>query len=127
MVRVFKKRNNFFPSRDDQKWPSCCFFFFFNVIIVLTVVSFKTLQRWNCKICIITFHFQGILFYLGSYSVYICMLSHSVMSDCFRLHGLQPSRPLCPCGFSGQEYWSELPCPSPRDLPNPRIEPRGDS
>ena len=25
-------------------------------------------------------------------------------------------------GFSRQEYWSELPCPSPGDLPNPRIE-----
>ena len=27
-------------------------------------------------------------------------------------------------GFSGQEYWSGLPCPSPGDLPNPGIEPR---
>ena len=27
-------------------------------------------------------------------------------------------------GFSGQGYWSGLPCPPPRDLPNPRIEPR---
>ena len=26
-------------------------------------------------------------------------------------------------GFSRQEYWSELPCPSPGDLPNPGIEP----
>ena len=26
--------------------------------------------------------------------------------------------------FSGQEYWSELPFPSPRDLPNPGIKPR---
>ena len=27
-------------------------------------------------------------------------------------------------GFSRQEYWSELPCPSPRDLPDPGIEPK---
>ena len=27
-------------------------------------------------------------------------------------------------GFSRQEYWSGLPCPPPRDLPNPGIEPR---
>ena len=27
-------------------------------------------------------------------------------------------------GFSGQEYWSGLPCPPPGDLPNPGIEPR---
>ena len=27
-------------------------------------------------------------------------------------------------GFSGQGYWSGLPCPPPGDLPNPGIEPR---
>jgi len=26
-------------------------------------------------------------------------------------------------GFSRQEYWSELPCPSPGTLPDPEIEP----
>ena len=26
-------------------------------------------------------------------------------------------------GFSRQEYWSELPCPPPGDLPDPRIKP----
>ena len=26
-------------------------------------------------------------------------------------------------GFSRQEYWSGVPCPSPEDLPNPGIEP----
>ena len=26
-------------------------------------------------------------------------------------------------GFSRQEYWNELPCPLPGDLPNPEIEP----
>ena len=26
-----------------------------------------------------------------------------------------------PTGFSRQEYWSGLPCPSPGDLPNPRV------
>ena len=25
--------------------------------------------------------------------------------------------------FSGQEYWSGLPCPPPRDLPDPGIKP----
>ena len=28
-----------------------------------------------------------------------------------------------PTGFFRQEYWSELPCPSPGDLPNPVIKP----
>ena len=26
-------------------------------------------------------------------------------------------------GFSGQEYWSGLPCPPPGDLPDPGIKP----
>ena len=26
-------------------------------------------------------------------------------------------------GFSGQEYWSGLPFPSPEDLPDPAVEP----
>ena len=42
----------------------------------------------------------------------------------FRPHGLQPSKLLCPWGFSKQEHWSGLPCPSPGDLPSPGIEPR---
>ena len=33
-----------------------------------------------------------------------------------------PPAPLS-MGFSRQEYWSGLPCPSPRDLPDPGIEP----
>ena len=35
-----------------------------------------------------------------------------------------PPRLLCPWGFSRQEYWSGLPCPSPGGLPDPGIEPR---
>ena len=51
-----------------------------------------------------------------------CVLSHSVMSDSFQPHVLQPTRLLCPWGFSRQEYWSELPCPLPEDLPNSGIK-----
>ena len=35
--------------------------------------------------------------------------------------GLQPTRLLCPWGFSRQEYWSGLPCLPPKALPNPRM------
>ena len=51
-------------------------------------------------------------------------LSHSVMSHSLWPHGLQPIRPLCPWGFSRQEYWSASPCRSPGDFPNPGIESR---
>ena len=52
------------------------------------------------------------------------MFSRSVVSDSLWPHGLQPTRLLCPWGFYRQEYWSELSCPSPGDLPNPGLEPR---
>jgi len=52
------------------------------------------------------------------------VLSHSVVSDSLFPHGLiiAHQTPLL-MGFSRQEYWSELPCPSPEDLSNPEIEP----
>ena len=42
---------------------------------------------------------------------------HGVAESHYGLYSL-------PMGFSRPEYWSEWPFPSPRDLPNPRIEPR---
>ena len=48
--------------------------------------------------------------------------SHSIVSD-----GLQPYSAVCQAslsmGFSRQEYWSGLPCPSPGDLLDPGVEP----
>ena len=41
------------------------------------------------------------------------VLSGSVVPDFLRLNGLEPTRFLCPWGFSRQEYWSGLPCPPP--------------
>ena len=35
----------------------------------------------------------------------------------------QMTRVFSPWGFSGQEYWSGLPCTPPGDLLDPRIEP----
>ena len=60
------------------------------------------------------------------WSAHLCcaVLSRSVMSDCLQPPGLQPTRLLCPCGFSRQENQSGLLCPPPGDLPNPEIEPR---
>ena len=49
------------------------------------------------------------------------ILSCSVVSDSLRPHGLQPTRFLCPRGFSRQEYWSGLPCLPPGGYPNPGI------
>ena len=54
----------------------------------------------------------------------VCVPVCSVMPDSSRPRGMEPTRLLCPWGFSRQEYWNGLPGPPPGDLPNPRIEPR---
>ena len=80
---------------------------------------------WKTKMFCITFFppasfpMQIPEYWYGGY-----VLSRSVVSDCLQPHWLQPSRVLCPRGFTRQEYWKGLPCPPPGDLPNPRIKPR---
>ena len=44
--------------------------------------------------------------------VYVCL----VMSDSLQLHGLWPTRLLCPRNFPGKKYWRGLPFPTPGDL-----------
>ena len=62
-------------------------------------------------------------------SLPLCSASHpcgTVTQLCPTLFDLLDSSrqaPLCPWGFSRQEYWSGLPCPPPGDLPNPGIKP----
>ena len=52
----------------------------------------------------------------------MCVLSHLVASDSATPWTAACQAPLF-MGFSRQEYWSGLPCPSPGDLPNPGIKP----
>ena len=62
--------------------------------------------------------------YLNPLPLYCCaVLSHLVITDSWRPHGLQPARLLYPWGFSKQEYQSGLPCPPPGDLLNPESNP----
>ena len=63
----------------------------------------------------------------ANYTTLCAVPSHSVMFDFLQRYGLQPSRLLCPWGFSKQEHWGGLPCSPPGDLPNPGIEPRSPS
>ena len=54
--------------------------------------------------------------------IYACMLSrfcHFWLFATFWTVALQASLSM---GFSRQEYWSGLPCPHPRDLPDPETE-----
>ena len=74
------------------------------------------LFEWNKTLC------------MGSIC-YSCSLCAGVLShfNCVQLLGtlwtIAHQAPLS-MGFSRQERWSGLPCPSPRDLPHPGIKPR---
>ena len=55
--------------------------------------------------------------------MHACMLSHSSRVQLFAtLWTVAHQAPLS-MGFSRQEYWSGLPCPPPRNLPDSGIEP----
>ena len=56
----------------------------------------------------------------------LCLVAQSCLTLCNHMDCSLPGS-ICPWGFSRQEYWSGLPCPPPRDLPNPGIEPRSPS
>ena len=55
----------------------------------------------------------------------LCMLHAQSLQSCPTLCNPRTVAHQAPLsmGFSRQEYWSGLPCPSPEDLPNPEIEP----
>ena len=52
------------------------------------------------------------------------MLSHFYCVQLFAVPWTAAFQAPLSMGFFKQEYWSELPCPPPGDLPNPGIEPK---
>ena len=52
----------------------------------------------------------------------MCVLVARVVSNSAKSELLSHQAPLS-MGFSKQEYWNELPFPTPGDLPNPGTEP----
>ena len=51
------------------------------------------------------------------------MLSHFSCVELFVTLWIEAHQAPLSMGFSRQENWSELPCPSPGDLPDPGSEP----
>ena len=64
-----------------------------------------------------------VLFRRPAHLVYGACSGASVMSDSVNLWTIAHQAPQA-IGFSKQEYWSQLPCPPPGDLPDPGIKPR---
>ena len=85
---------------------------------------FSTQGSNLCLLCLLHWQVDSLpLNYLQSPYTYKCVLS---CFSCIRLFAtlwtVAHQAPLS-MGFSRQEYWSGLPCPPPRHLPNPGIKP----
>ena len=59
---------------------------------------------------------------ISSYSL-VLILGHFSRVQLFAIPWIVAYQAPLSMGFSRQEYWSELPFPSPGDLPNPGIKP----
>ena len=55
-------------------------------------------------------------------SCVVVVVSRSVVCDSLQLQWAIACQVPLSMGFPRQEYWSGLPLPSPRDLPDPRIK-----
>ena len=56
--------------------------------------------------------------------LFVCVLSHLVVSNSFVIPWAVAHQAPLSMGFSRQEYWSGLPFPSPGELPDAGIQPR---
>ena len=61
--------------------------------------------------------------FLISFSDYLLLFSHSVVSNSFATSWTVARQAPMSMGFSRQDYWNGLPFPPPGDLPDPGIEP----
>ena len=67
--------------------------------------------------------FPSSLYVCVCVCVYCCCLIAKLCPTLLRPHGLKPARLFYPWDFPRQDYWSGVPLPSPRDLPDPGIKP----
>ena len=86
------------------------------------IISFTSNQLSKAVVILFIFILLVLLFSGEKEVVVLDAFSHSVVSDSLR--PLEPTSLHCPWGFSRQEYWSGLLCPSPGHLPHPGIDPR---
>ena len=88
---------------------------YFSIHINFLMNFIKVITSWSWKLSHCSLYAQS---YWESLSRFWESVSCSVVSDSLQAHQTPLSM-----GFSRQEYWSGLSFPSPRDLPNPGIEP----
>ena len=89
----------------------------------------KRNRRRGGKIHFYDWNTQGLLCFLKLQCIYVIAIIYTCMLSCFSCVWLFVTLWTVACqaplfmGFSRQEYWSGLPCPSPGHLPDPGIEP----
>ena len=69
------------------------------------------------------FHFCPSPSFLFCFVLFFFLVTQLCPTLCYPMD-YSPPGSFCHWGFSRQECWSGLPCPPPRDLPDPGIEPR---
>ena len=84
-------------------------------------------EYFKKNICVCTYKTESLCYKTGVNNIVNQLLGHacevtSVVSDSVILWTVTCKAPLSK-GFSRQEYWSGLPCPSPGNFPGPGIEP----
>ena len=67
--------------------------------------------------------YMFLLHMLINYLVHVCVLSRFSCVQLFATLWTVARQAALPMGFSRQDYWSALPCPSPGQLPKPGTEP----
>ena len=91
----------------DSRRAEICLSYLSPIILIFTTYKFSTRNKFSD--------------FLSFHLLYVCMLSHFScvwLSATLWTVALQASLFV---GFSRQEYWSGLPCPSPGNLPNPGL------
>ena len=112
----------------NDRWCLLLLFFFFHSF--LKFYFWSTLVRWRAKnpkiflrllsndwtlrcvfICSMNIYWAPTI--LQVLTTCACVLSCFSCAQLFATLWMEPTRLLYPWGFSKQEYWSGLPCPSP--------------
>ena len=102
---------------DITRWGSCepLVTVFSSTDLYITVLCVFLLKDILLNICYLFIYIE----LMAKDIVHACMLSHF---SCVRLWATVACQAPLSMGFSREEYWNGLPCPSPGDLPDPGIE-----
>ena len=90
-----------------------------DMYIFLLIFTLYAIFFFN-NICSIIYLLICICVYISYVFIYMCLVAQSCPTLC---DSMDCSRLFPPWGFFRQVYWSGLPYPPPRDLPNPGLNP----